>query len=493
MASQGIWLRSFLVYGILLQISKGQNANYRTLNWNQNRYKQHTTNEPHLGAFDRVNTTDVPEEFEPVTNSSGIIINKPVPGQEMFNDVINAGQATISRDKVTDTPLPKTQTRSTTEPRLGTFDSASTTDIRKELEPGISSTGVIINQTVSVREMRNDTLQSENGNMSRLIKQGVTKVLESESRVKPQSMIVMRTRALAMKGKGSKGQVQLYSVMRRNKGNNLTKEKNSRKRDELKGYVVTDGGNVGKKPMPAKETQNQIKKEPQLGILNRTNTTDAPDKFEPTTNTQPQNLTTTESQLGIFDRINTTDVPEEFEPVTNYKGVIINKPVQGQEMYNDILTREYITINRDKVNDMSLPQTQTTTKPRQEAFDIANATDIPNEFEPATNTTQGITNQPISGQEIQNYTIKSGNGNMSRLIKQGVRKVQETDNRVKPQNMVVRLFNAFKGKDSKNQAQLYSVLGNNQRNDSIKARNSRKRGEHKSKDKESGKKLKKNR
>ncbi|KAK3607449.1 hypothetical protein CHS0354_015592 [Potamilus streckersoni] len=416
MASQGFWLRSFLVYGLLLQVSKGQNAQYRTLNWNQNRYKQQTTSEPHLGAFDRVNTTDVPEEFEPVTDSSGVVINKPVPGQEMFSDVLNPGQATIDREKVSDTSLPQAITRTKTEPRLGTFDSVSTTDVRKELEPVISSTGVIINQTVSLREIQNYTLKSE--------------------------------------------------------------------------YVVTDGRNVIKRQKPAKETQNQITIESQLANLDRTNSTDSPEKFEPKTNNQPQNRTS-ESQLGISDRINATDVPEEFEPVTNYKDVIINKPVQGQRLYNDILIPERITINRDKINDMSLPQTRMTTKPHQEAFDKTKASDIPKEFEPGTSTRGRITIQPVSGQKMQNYTLKSGNGNMSGWFKQGVGQVQETVSRVKPHNMVVGILYAFKGKNSKDQVQLYSVIGNNQINDSIKARNSKKPSEYKSKDKDIGRKLKK--
>ncbi|KAL3841789.1 hypothetical protein ACJMK2_019890 [Sinanodonta woodiana] len=489
MASHGIWFRSFLLYGILLQVSKGQNATYIIKDWNQYRIKQQTTNEPHLGVFDRVNTTDVPEEFEPITNSSGFIINKPVPGQEMFSDVINAGHVDINDD----TSLTQTKTRTTKEPRLATFDYASTMDVRKEIEPGIRPTGVMTNQTVYVQDIQNDTLKLDNGNMSRLIKQGGSKVLDAENRAKPQSMIVTRRRALAVKGKGFKGQVQLYSVIRGNKDNDRTKARNSTTRGVLKEYVVTDGGNVSTKQVPTTVTQNQITADPQLGILNGVNITDSPEKNLPIANKQPQTQTTTESQLGIFDRINTTDVPEEFEPVTNHKGVIINKPVQGQEMYNDILTKEQITINSDKVNDTSLTQTRTIAKPCQEVLDKANVTDSPKEFEPLTNTTRGFTNPPVTGQEMQNFTLTSENENTSRVIKQAVRKVQENESFVKPQNMVVRIVKAFKGKDSKDQIHLYSVIGNDLGNDSIHSRKSRKRGEHASKDKVGGKKVKTNR
>ncbi|KAK3581538.1 hypothetical protein CHS0354_031879 [Potamilus streckersoni] len=332
---------------------------------------------------------------------------------------VSKGQNIINGDKDGDASLIKTLTQ-TTKP------------LQEILKPARNCAG---------QEIRNDTLKSSKENINTLIKQGVPNVQGPEHEARLQNIVVIRSHALAMKGKNSKSQVQLYSLIREKNEKDLTKATKSRKQGEHIGYFVTDGEIVDKNYIPVDETQNQTQEqhllifekinitddyeeyeptinnqlqiqtiEDEEGVFDGINTTDIPEELEPVVNIKLQNQTRTEPKIGIFDRINTTEVPEKFQPVTNYTGAVINKPVQGRELYNNILTQGHTTITRDKVSDHSLLQALiwTTTEPRLEVFDGVNATDVPKELEPETNSTGVIINQPASGQEIQNDTLKSG-------------------------------------------------------------------------------------
>ncbi|KAK3581534.1 hypothetical protein CHS0354_031876 [Potamilus streckersoni] len=308
MAIKELWLLSFLVYGLLIDISKGQKAKYGISKWNQNEHKNRTTSEPRLGAFDRVNTTDVPEEFEPITNVRGVIINKPVPGQEMFNNVLNPG------------------------------------------------------------------------------------------------------------------------------------------------HVATN-----KVQWP----QNQ-----------------------------PQQRTTPEPHLGKFDRVNTTDVPEEFEPVTNYQGLVINKPVHGQEMYNDIMAPGHTSVNRSEGSQKSWnitpTQNQTTAEPLLGTFDRVNTTDVPKEFEPVTNSKRVVINKPVPGQEIHNDALRSAHGPMDMLLKQEATKLQAAEGVHKQVNRTARIATTStkKGSNSKSQIKSHSVNRKSKQKSLKKQRLAEKEVEYEEKEKE---------
>ncbi|KAK3581540.1 hypothetical protein CHS0354_031880 [Potamilus streckersoni] len=288
MISPGIWFMSFIVYGLLIQDSKGQeDAEHSISSWNQNQHRHRPTNEPRLQAFDQLNTRDDSEELEPVTNPRGVVINKVVPGQEMHRDVLNSGYLvfdgkTVSRKHM---PMKQTQKWTTIEPRQGMFDRKHTTDVHEESE-----------SVTNIQPQNQITREPQQDKFYRIITtddseefEPVTKALpENPIRIEPQQEVFDRT-------------------------------------------ITTDGSEEFE-PVTSNQPQNPTTTEPRLGVFDRMNTTDDSDEVETVTNIESQN--TKKAPLRVLDRTHATD-----DSVTDYNGTVFNKPVHRQDMYSDIIAQ----------------------------------------------------------------------------------------------------------------------------------------------------------
>ncbi|KAK3581535.1 hypothetical protein CHS0354_031877 [Potamilus streckersoni] len=426
--------------GNIIMNQKIQNTSM-SLNQTQNG----TTSKSRLVAIDRLNTTDIPEELEPVTNSTGVAINKLIHGQQMQNNTLLSGHTNIDRKNISDTSLSPNQTQNgtATEPRFGAFDKVNTTQDPEGSEPVTNVTSVVVDQLVPREEIDNATVRSEKDNSSRLIKQAVTNQAANREAKTMEGNVRIVTN-LTAKGKESKGQVRLHSSVRKNQGNEQGKAKTDRKQGngtlsrlikqgikkleasdsqatkaEARTRIVNILATKGKDSKGQVQLHSVIRKKQgnehatTKTVRKQGDTVINPNKVSHNylSTTRPQHRTTIETTpRGDFERVNTSVVTDELKLETNSTDLVMNQLVHGQEMNKDAsISAQTISID-ENVSNTSYSQNQnknrTTKKSSIGTFYRVNTTEDIEEIGSVANST-GVGINETGSEQIRKDTLFS--------------------------------------------------------------------------------------
>ncbi|KAL3841792.1 hypothetical protein ACJMK2_019893 [Sinanodonta woodiana] len=373
-----------------------------------NRTQEHKIKDPQLVVLDRINTTEVKKEVDPMGNFKGVVSTKPDHGQKMSTDISAEGHTISNGDQVGDTSSLLNQTKNRiTFSRLGAFDTGNATDVPDTMEPISNSVGVVINQSVSGPEIHNATALYGSGHSRELVKQGVTQGTDNQTTQMNGS--VTTKHVLVTKQNESKGKVQVQSINRKKKANMVAQTKNSKKRGQPKGTNKKQKkeNKIGHTVIKAEKGNRNSSHN--LRAQNRNNTLLG--TFDRTNATNDRTNATNDRTNATNDRTNATNISDVFYPVTNGTGVVLSQLVPVQEIRKDTLIPGNIIMNQ-KVHYISLSpnRTQNGTRPESHlgAIDITNTTDVKEELEPVTNSTGVAVNESIHGKQRQNDTLFSG-------------------------------------------------------------------------------------